>query len=75
MERTIKMLEAQMLQWLKDELGDIKREVRSIDDKVGSLLEMRARLMGMAAVVSIVLTLVFQIVVSFLKSNSFGNFL
>lgn len=69
------MLEAQMLQWLKDELGDIKREVRSIDDKVGSLLEMRARLMGMAAVVSIVLTLVFQIVVSFLKSNSFGNFL
>lgn len=69
------MLEEQMLQWLKDELGDIKREVRSIDDKVGSLLEMRARLMGMAAVVSIVLTLVFQIVVSFLKSNSFGNFL
>lgn len=67
-------LNTQMFQWLKDELGDIKKDIKEVNGKVNDIVEMKAKLMGMAAVVSLVLTFLLQIAFQVIQKK-IGGFL
>jgi hypothetical protein len=68
-----KCFNEQMLQWLKDELGEIRQDIKAVDNKVDSLVEMRAKLMGMAAVVSLLLTFLMQFAFQILQKKMQGG--
>lgn len=54
----------QQLQWLKDEIGEVKNDVKDINSKVDEMLQFKWQIIGGSMVMSAILGIALQIFIA-----------
>jgi hypothetical protein len=54
----------QQLQWLKDEIGEVKSDVKDINSKVDEMLQFKWQIIGGSMVMSAILGIALQIFIA-----------
>lgn len=64
-------MQNQIIDWIKEDIKEIKDEMHEINEKINRLLEFKWKIVGGTIVASLVLTTLFQIILAIMqKSNS-----
>ena len=62
-------MDARIVDYIREEIKELKVEIKSIDGKVDKLLEFKWRIVGGSIVVSLIITALFQIGLAFLQRS------
>jgi hypothetical protein len=59
-----------MLEWLRDDMKNLKAQVEKVDEKVDSLLKFKYQVAGGVILVSVVFTAAFQVILAYIQKGS-----
>lgn len=59
----------QLIDWIKEDIKEIKEEMHDINDKVNKLLEFKWKIVGGTIVASLILTTAFQIILAIMQKQ------